>query len=122
MCIRDRLKDTVPDLKSRYDENLENRSKNIYISTSAKELYKYQDSLVKKDLEADILDNFEINEKISILNTATTKTSRALSSLKNNSSSLKWTRKTLNLFDTEYYNRIAFSLSCLVLFFIGAPL
>ena len=116
------LKDTVPDLKSRYDENLENRSKNIYISTSAKELYKYPDSLVKKDLEADILDNFEINEKISILNAATTKTNRALSSLKNNSSSLKWTRKTLNLFDTEYYNRIAFSLSCLVLFFIGAPL
>ena len=31
-------------------------------------------------------------------------------------------RKILNYFDTEFYNRIAFSLSCLILFFIGAPL
>ena len=31
-------------------------------------------------------------------------------------------RKILNLFDFEYHYRIAFSLSCLLLFFIGAPL
>jgi len=28
----------------------------------------------------------------------------------------------LNLYDIEFHNRIAFSLSCLILFFIGAPL
>jgi len=31
-------------------------------------------------------------------------------------------QKFLNLYDHEYHNRIAFSLACLVLFFIGAPL
>ena len=35
---------------------------------------------------------------------------------------LKYKRKKLNIYETEYYNRIAFSLSCLILFFIGAPL
>ena len=123
MLTLKQLKDTVPDLKSRYYELLDNRAKNIYTSTFANEIYKYEDSLIPKNIDSITLSNFELNEKISILNAAATKTSRALSSLKNNSESLKWNRKTLNLFDTEYYNRIAFfSLSCLVLFFIGAPL
>lgn len=122
MLTLKQLKDTVPHLKSRYDEVIKNRSKNIYASTFAKELYKYPDSLKPKNLENEVLDNFKINDKISVLNSAYTKTSRALSTLKNNSQSFKWTRKTLNLYDTEFYNRVAFSLSCLVLFFIGAPL
>ena len=122
MLTLKQLKDTVPDLKSRYYELLDNRAKNIYTSMYAKELYKYQDSLVTKNIDSILLSNFEVADKISILNAAATKTSRALSSLKNNSEGLKWNRKTLNFFDTEYYNRVAFSLSCLVLFFIGAPL
>ena len=35
---------------------------------------------------------------------------------------LKFRRKVLNLYETEYYNRVALSLSCVILFFIGAPL
>ncbi|MFK8060142.1 MAG: LptF/LptG family permease [Polaribacter sp.] len=116
------LKDTIPYLKSSYDELLELRSKNLYTTTYAKELYKYPDSLVPKNLENIVLDNFLLKEKVSILNSASTKTSRVLSAINNNIKSLKWTRKVLNFYDTEYYNRIAFSLSCLILFFIGAPL
>ncbi|NVJ87904.1 MAG: YjgP/YjgQ family permease [Flavobacteriaceae bacterium] len=116
------LKDTVPDLKSRYDEVLKNRSKNIFASSFAKELYKYPDSLKTENIEADILNNFEVKEKITILNAALNKTTRALNTIKNNSKNVKYRRKTLNLYDTEYYNRVAFSLSCLILFFIGAPL
>ncbi len=122
MLTLKQLKDTVPDLKNRYDENLNNRSKNIFTSTYAKNLYKYADSTKAKNIDINILENFKTEDKISVLNSAKTKTNRALSSLKNSLESLKWTRKTLNFFDTEYYNRVAFSLSCLVLFFIGAPL
>ena len=56
------------------------------------------------------------------MNSATTKASRALNNLKNYSGSLKWRRKVLNFYDIEYYNRVAFSLSCIILFFIGASL
>lgn len=122
MLTLKQLKDTLPYLKSNYDENLKNRSKNIFSSTYAMQLYKYEDSIKTKNINLNILENFKTEEKISVLNSAKTKTSRALSSLKNNSKSLKWKRKTVNFFDTEYYNRVAFSLSCLVLFFIGAPL
>lgn len=116
------IKDTIPRLKSNYDEILKLRAKNIYISTQAKELYNYPDSLKNNKLQPITIDNFELNEKINILNAATTKTNRALSTLKNNTNSIKWTRKILNFYDTEYYNRMAFSLSCIILFFIGAPL
>ena len=42
--------------------------------------------------------------------------------IKNKKRLIKYKRKLLNLYDTEYYNRVAFSLSSLILFFIGAPL
>ncbi len=116
------LGDTIPNLKASYDETLLIKSKNIYAHTAAKELYAYPDSLKSKNIDSNIIENFDLDNKINILNTAASKTGRALSSLKNNASSIKWKRKNLNFFDTEYYNRIAFSLSCLILFFIGAPL
>ena len=116
------IKDTIPKLKNKYDEILAIRAKNIYISTYAKELYNYPDSLKNNKLDSIILDNFELQEKITILNSAATKTERIFSSIKNNKTSIKYNRKVLNFYDTEYYNRIAFSLSCIILFFIGAPL
>ncbi|WP_298777918.1 LptF/LptG family permease [uncultured Polaribacter sp.] len=114
--------DTIPKLKTAYDEKLSIRANNIFFSTSAKTLYEYSDSLKLKNLDKNILENFELDEKISILNAAATKTGRTLTTLKNNSTSIKWKRKILNFYDTEYYNRVAFSLSCIILFFIGAPL
>lgn len=122
MFTLDQIKDTIPRLKSNYDEFLALRAKNIYISTQAKELYKYPDSLKKKKLDSITLNNFELQEKITILNSAATKASRMVSSIKNNKKSVNFKRKILNFYDTEYYNRIAFSLSCVILFFIGAPL
>ena len=116
------LNDTIPYLKSRYDETITLRAKNIFSSTSAKDLYKYPDSIRNININNIVLNNFKIQEQINILNSSVTKTKRALSSITNNMTVIKWQRKNLNFFDTEYYNRIAFSLSCLLLFFIGAPL
>ena len=122
MLTLKQIKDTIPKLKYSYDEILALRAKNIFISTQAKNLYEYADSIKNKTLEISTIDNFELQEKISILNSAITKTSRIVSTLKNNNASIKWNRKVMNFYDTEYYNRIAFSLSCIILFFIGAPL
>jgi len=116
------LGDTIPDLKNNYDELLKIKSKNLYNTTGAKELHFYADSIKAKNTNPNILENYDLKNKISILNSSITKANRALSSVKNNKSSIKYKRKTLNFFDTEYYNRISFSLSCLILFFIGAPL
>ncbi|SDR88611.1 lipopolysaccharide export system permease protein [Polaribacter sp. KT25b] len=116
------IKDTIPRLKEKYYDALDNRAKNIFISTQANDLYKYPDSLKKKNLDSKTLQNFKDKEKITILNSAIAKTNRVVSSLNNNNLTIKWNRKILNFYDTEYYNRFAFSLSCIILFFIGAPL
>lgn len=122
MLTLEEIKDTIPKLKRNYDEVLDLRAKNIFISTYAKDLYQYPDSLVNKSLDSITIDNFELQEKITILNSAVTKSIRVVSTLNNNLDSVKWIRKMVNFYDTEYYNRVAFSLSCVILFFIGAPL
>jgi lipopolysaccharide export system permease protein len=116
------INDTIPRLKNAYYELLDLRAKNIFLSTQAKKLYPYPDSIKKKNLDSITLQNFHSKEKVTILNSAIAKTNRVLNTIKNNSTSIKWRRKILNYYDTEYYNRIAFSLSCVILFFIGAPL
>jgi len=116
------LKDTVPKLKYSYDEDMEIRAKNIFASAQASELHKIPDSLKNKELNINTIENFELNEKITILNAAASKSNRLLSTINNSVESLKWRRKVLNLYETEYYNRVALSLSCVILFFIGAPL
>lgn len=116
------IKDTIPKLKFNYDETLELKAKNIYLSTYAKELYKYPDSLKDSKIETTVLDNFNHIEKENILSSAISKANRLEGTLKNSNNTIKWKRKILNFYDTEYYNRMAFSLSCIILFFIGAPL
>lgn len=116
------LKDTVPKLKYSYDEDMQIRANNIFASAQAEELFKIPDSLKNKKLSNNTLDNFELDEKIMILNAAASKSNRLLSTINNSAENLKWRRKILNLYETEYYNRVALSLSCVILFFIGAPL
>ena len=116
------LKDTLPILKKSYDTYVVSRAKNIFLSIDNENLHSYPDSLVNKKLSLNILDNFNLKEKQFVISNAKTKIERSISSNKSNKSTIKKKRKYLNLYDIEFYNRVAFSLSCLLLFFIGAPL
>jgi lipopolysaccharide export system permease protein len=117
------LNDTIPILKNSYDDLLRSRARTVSAITKSKLLYKYEDSIKAKNIDTlGTLENFKLNDKISILNGAKTKMNSALTNIKNNIKSIKWKRKTLNFFDSEYFGRIALSFSCLILFFIGAPL
>ncbi len=116
------LKDTIPTLKENYDKYIVSRAKNLFRTVDVKELHQQPDSLKNEKISRDVLSNFEINEKLDIMNNAVSKVERTLNNNKSYKDNLKSRRKWLNLHDIEYYNRIAFSLSCLLLFFIGAPL
>lgn len=123
MISLNQLSDTIPLLKNSYNEMLSSRAKTISSIASAQLLYNYKDSLKAKNLDSlNLLENFNLKDKITILNSAKTKINSALSNVKNNMETIKWKRKTLNYFDSEFYGRIALSFSCLILFFIGAPL
>lgn len=108
--------------KAEYDEHLQTKAKNTFTSIKGNKVYKYHDTLVDKTLSPEILDNFNLKNKNIVLSGAIQIlkriTDRNASNLKNS----KDRRKMLNLYDYEFYYRIAFALACLVLFFIGAPL
>ncbi|MDG1422988.1 MAG: LptF/LptG family permease, partial [Flavobacteriaceae bacterium] len=116
------LKDTIPAMKLSYDEYLTSKSKSIYIKINAKELYKQEDSLSLIKFKPEVLNNFNLSGKISVLNSAINNVKNSNKNIKTDKKSIQWKRKILNLYDIEFHNRIAISLSCLILFFIGAPL
>lgn len=116
------LKDTLPTLKNNYDEYVKTRAKNLLLNVNAEDLHSVADSLKNDKISAPILDNFDDRDKRNILNAAVAKVDRTLNNIQSNKDSFKHKRKVLNLYDIEFYNRVAFSLSCLLLFFIGAPL
>ena len=116
------LKDTIPAMKLSYDEYLTSKSKSIYIKINAKELYKQEGSLSLIKFKPEVLNNFNLSGKISVLNSAINNVKNSNKNIKTDKRSIQWKRKILNLYDIEFHNRIAISLSCLILFFIGAPL
>lgn len=118
------LKDTLPRMKVNYDEYVKSRARNLFLNVDAKKMYKYSDSIVETyaDLSPDIAQNFNLKQQKTILKNALNKADRTLNNIKSNKDTFKYKRKVLNLYDIEFYNRVAFSLSCLLLFFIGAPL
>ena len=122
MLSLSQLKDTIPDIKKSYDAFIVSRAKNLLSSVNIKDLHIRPDSLIDKQLSLNILDNFKLTEQKKILKNANSKIDRKLNNNKSNKKTLKTKRKHLNLYDIEFYNRVAFSLSCLLLFFIGAPL
>lgn len=108
--------------KIEYDAYIENRADIFFNAIHAKKLYQYPDSIVSRKLKPEILDNFNLNNKRTVLNQASQLINRTIDRNKYQIKSFKDQRKILNLYDFEFSYRISFSLACLVLFFIGAPL
>jgi len=116
------LSDTIPVMKADYDQFVESKATNIYKKVTAQDLYEASDSIKKRKLEPNLYDNFNLNGKISIADGAINAIKSSLNNADSYNPAMKVKRKKLNLYDIEFHNRIAFSLSCLILFFIGAPL
>ncbi|MDB9798660.1 LptF/LptG family permease [Flavobacteriaceae bacterium] len=116
------LKDTIPTMKISYDEYLTSKSNSIYVKVYANELYQQNDSVDTKQFTPIILDNYDLRGKLDVLNAAINIVKTTTKNIKTDTKNIQWKRKKLNLYDIEFHNRIAFSLSCLILFFIGAPL
>ncbi|WP_227807455.1 LptF/LptG family permease [Lutibacter profundi] len=108
--------------KIKYDKFISSRAKYFYDMIEGHKLIKYPDSLIDKKLDPEILNNFNLNNKTIVLSESLQLLKRTIDHSSNQKTSFKNKRKLLNLYDHEFYYRISFSLACLVLFFIGAPL
>ena len=108
--------------KIEYDKYMQDNATTFFNTVHANKLYKYHDSLVDQLLDTIILNNFNLQNQSIILDDASNNVRRAIDRNSNYKKSFKDKRKLLNLYDFEFSYRISFSLACLVLFFIGAPL
>lgn len=108
--------------KIEYDKYINDRAKTYFSKMRGDALKPFNDTINKSIYKDTILSNFKSSTQLNIVNTALDKVKNNIKNFNNESNRFKFKRKILNLYDHEYHNRIAFSLSCLVLFFIGAPL
>ena len=121
MITLGKLNDTIPFYNDDFREYVKGRAQNLYINADAKKLVSQKNDSIT-NLQPEVIDNFDERTQLSIVNSSISKNKTALDIIANKKGTFKFKRKLLNVYETEYYNRIAFSLSCLILFFIGAPL
>lgn len=76
----------------------------------------------EKAIHEALMENLSRRDQKKTLGKALGISSRIQNKTKNGLNAFKTRRKVLNLYDFEYNYRITFSMACLVLFFIGAPL
>ncbi len=108
--------------KTDYDKYINELNKTFMFAMSVNKLRPFVDSLVNPNLDSNIMGNFSLNEKKVVIDNAIKNINRETLNISHTVRTFKRKRKILNLYDHEYHNRLAFSLACLVLFFIGAPL
>ncbi len=111
----------IDSLKVPYDEFIKNKSDIIYERTGAKNLYT-RDSIKQNYISNITLNNFTETNQLSIIISAQELAKRNLENIDAFESQFIYKQYIINVFDIEYHKRIAFSVACLVLFFIGAPL
>lgn len=103
-----------------YNTYLKNKAKTFLIRSAIKD--SLVDTLSIPYRKDNILDNYDKNEKIIVLNNALDNVKRTIDDIEGFDSVLKNKQKVINVYDTEVHRRLAFSLACVVLFFVGAPL
>jgi len=110
----------VDSLEAPYFDYVNNRATRLYRINKGNALVK--DTIPNSKLNIDILENFEVMERRMIADNALNLIKTNLDNISSFRSILEDKQKLINGYDSEYHKRIAFSLACLVLFFIGTPL
>ncbi len=116
------LEKLIPEIEVDYHEYLKGRAQNFYKKVDAKKLFHSQKDTTASALDSVILNNFDEATQLGIIRASLSRNKSAIDIIKSQKRTFKYKRKKLNVYEIEYYNRVAFSLSCLILFFIGAPL
>lgn len=100
-----------------------------FVKNRADRLYKVlkgslltRDTISYSNFDKNILENFNDNNKKLVIENAFAYAQGNVDNVKNFKRTLNDKQKVINGYNTEYHKRIAFSIACLVLFFIGTPL
>ena len=110
----------IDSLQTPYKEFVGNRAQRLYLSLKAGGLS--QDTIQGSPLEPEIMDNFDEKSLKMLVDNAYITAQGNVDNLSNFKDTLKDRQKIINGYNTEFHKRIAFSVACLVLFFVGTPL
>lgn len=110
----------IDSLQTPYFEFVQNRSIRVNKTLRANLLVK--DTTELETLQPEILDNFIQKNKKIIVENAFIMVQGNLENLRTFRDTLKDKTKIINGYNVEFHKRIAFSIACLVLFFVGTPL
>jgi lipopolysaccharide export system permease protein len=110
----------IDSLQNPYHEFINNRAERLFASLRAGNLKK--DTVIDSPLEPEIMDNFNEEELRNLVDNAYITAQGNLENVSNFKDTLKDRQKIINGYNTEFHKRIAFSVACLVLFFVGTPL
>lgn len=110
----------IDSLQTPYHEFINNRAARVYKTLKADMLM--NDTVKGQPLESEIMENFNEKNKKLIVEHALIAIEGNIQNLKSFKETLKDKRKIINGYNVEFHKRIAFSIACLVLFFVGTPL
>ncbi len=116
------LKKSSDSLKTSYDQYLDIKFKSMQSSVSATSLNDTLALSTKEKLQANILENFNLKKQVQVLKNTSTAVENKLKNIKGYKDYFKRRRKNLNNHDYQFHFILASALSCLLLFYIGAPL
>ena len=110
----------IDSLQNPYHEFVNNRAERLYLSLKAGSLTK--DTANAAPLAPELMDNFDEKSIKVLVDNAYITAQGNVDNLKTFRNTLKDRQKVINGYNTEFHKRIAFSVACLVLFFVGTPL
>lgn len=110
----------IDSLITPYHKFIDNKSLRLFKTIRGNKLVK--DTLPNSELKLPILNNFNKKNRLLVIENAHTLVQGNKDNIKSFKNTLKDKQKLINGYSVEYHKRIAFSLACLVLFFIGTPL
>ncbi len=113
------LKYTIDSLNKNYKKDVISFADNIYPRTGISNLNKKVKSESKKQ---DILSKFEKTKQIEILLNAVNNVESTIFSIDGSKLDLEYKQKSINSHSIAMYDKFVIAFSCLLMFFIGAPL
>lgn len=115
------LNQSSDSLKVSYDKYIEIKYRSLQNNIDIEDLSKKKID-TKEEISANILENFDTKTQLSILQTVSKNVKNKLKNIQNYKEYYKRKRKNLNNHDYQFHFIVASALSCLLLFFVGAPL
>lgn len=120
MLSLNQLEFYIDSLIPTYDSYIENKSERFLVTLRANQLLK--DSIAPANLSKNIIENFDLDNQLVVYDNAIVLAQSNLDNLNSYRDLAIGKQLIINAYNTEYHKRLAFSVACLVLFFIGAPL